>query len=141
MTKKIFPLIVTCVLLFSLTMGLFPTSAYSAPTKTVTVPVQLAAQSITIQVVSLTSPIYRGYKATLKIKTTPGAYCTITVYYKSGPSTAKGLNPKNADGNGYVSWTWKVGSNTTPGTWSIVVKANANGQTKSMTIPFTVLKK
>jgi micrococcal nuclease len=70
----------------------------------------------------------------------PGAACTITVYYKSGPSKAQGLDPKNATADGTVSWAWKVGTNTTPGTWSIVVTATSNGQTVTQEIQFVVQK-
>jgi hypothetical protein len=89
-------------------------------------------------VVSVTSPISHGANATLTAKTTPGAQCTITVNYKSGPSTASGLGAKTADNLGNVSWTWKVGANTTPGTWQIVVTATSQGSTVTTTTNFTV---
>lgn len=91
-----------------------------------------------IQIISLTSPIDPGAEATLTAKTVPGASCTITVYHKSGPSEAQGLEPKTAGANGMVSWTWKVGASTTPGTWRIVVTATINGQTYTQEIPFIV---
>jgi hypothetical protein len=62
------------------------------------------------------------------------------VYYKSGPSNAQGLGSKTADGSGHVTWTWKVGTTTTPGTWSIVVTAGLNGQTTEKNIFFVVQK-
>lgn len=62
-----------------------------------------------------------GQTVTLYVKTSPGANCTITVNYASGPSTAGGLTPKNADGAGNVSWTWKVGTRTAPGSYAIDV--------------------
>lgn len=46
--------------------------------------------------------------------------------------------PKTADSNGNVSWTWKVGTNTTPGNWQIVVTASLNGQTVQTSTTFTV---
>jgi len=127
-------------------LGLWgPTPTYTAipPTKTHTpVPPTLvetpAEAALTIEVESLTSPVRPGAHATLVIKTLPGAYCTITVYYKSGPSKAKGLDPKEADETGRVSWTWKVGTRTTPGTWTIVVSASVGGQTANARIPFVV---
>ncbi|GAH05118.1 unnamed protein product [marine sediment metagenome] len=54
--------------------------------------------------------------------------CTITVYYKSEPGKAKGLDPKNSDGNGNCSWSWKVGTRTTSGNWKIVITAEGAGQ-------------
>lgn len=101
-----------------------------------------AAQNapLSLEIASVTSPIAPGGRATLTAKTLPGADCTITVYYKSGPSKAKGLNPQTADVNGDVSWSWTVGSNTTPGNWRIVVTASANGETVTQETTFTVQK-
>lgn len=87
-----------------------------------------------LEIVSVTSPVSKGSYASLTAKTSPNASCSITVYYKSGPSKASGLEPKTADANGMVSWTWKVGASTTSGAWRIVV--NCNGVTKETT--FTV---
>jgi competence protein ComEC len=87
-----------------------------------------------LEIVSVTSPVSKGSTASLTAKTSPNASCSITVYYKSGPSEASGLGPKTADASGMVSWTWKVGASTTAGTWRIVV--NCNGVTKETT--FTV---
>jgi 5-hydroxyisourate hydrolase-like protein (transthyretin family) len=86
----------------------------------------------------VSSPVRAGASATLTAQTTPGANCTITVYYKSGRSTAAGLISKTADSGGRVSWTWKVGSNTTSGSWRIVVASSFNGETTSQTTYFTV---
>jgi len=93
---------------------------------------------ISLTIVSVTSPVSPGAYATLKARAPPGAQCTITVYYKSGPSTAQGLYPKQADSNGDVSWTWKVGTRTTPGSWRIVVNATLNTETVSQETYFTV---
>jgi len=84
-----------------------------------------------LEIVSVTSPVSKGAYASLTAKTSPNASCSITVYYKSGPSEASGLGPKTADASGMVSWTWKVASRTTSGTWRIVV--NCNGITKETT--------
>ena len=95
---------------------------------------------LSISVISLTSPIKPGANATLQIQTTPGADCTITVHYKSGPSQAAGLGSQFANSNGIATWSWKVGSRTTPGVWEIVVAARHEGQTETLTIPFEVKK-
>ncbi len=95
-------------------------------------------QELFLEIVSVTSPIGKGYTATLRAKTVPEAYCTITVYYKSGPSRASGLYSKTADGDGNVSWSWKVGTRTTPGSWRIVVTSSLDGETVSQTTSFTV---
>src|SRR5712692_6482832 len=79
------------------------------------------AADLLITLISVTSPAAPFSDATLTISTTPGSNCSIVVRYKSGPSRAKGLIPKVASSSGRVSWTWRVGSNTTPGRWPIVV--------------------
>ena len=79
------------------------------------------AADLLITLISVTSPAAPFSDATLTINTTPGANCSIIVHYKSGPSRAKGLIPKVTSSSGRVSWTWRVGSNTTPGRWPIVV--------------------
>jgi len=97
-----------------------------------------APEALTIEVVSLTSPIRPGANASLTIRTAPSAPCTITVYYKSGASQAAGLGPQNANAEGLATWRWKVGTRTTPGLWRIVVTAAANGQRSTLEIPFEV---
>ena len=99
---------------------------------------QITIAKPALQIVSVTSPVRPGANATLVAQTTSGAVCSITVYYKSGASTAQGLYSKTADSSGRVSWTWKVGTRTTPGSWRIVVKASYGGQTVSQEIHFTV---
>ncbi len=87
-----------------------------------------------VEIVSLTSPIVRGQEASITIKGTPGVEYIIKVVYKSGPSSAKGLEPKNADSDGTVKWSWKVSSRTTSGSWSIEI----SGGGASVTAPFLV---
>jgi competence protein ComEC len=108
-----------------------------ATTPSVVAPSSLA---LSLEVTSVTSPVAPGANATLLANTFPSASCTITVYYKSGPSTASGLTPKTADANGNVSWTWKVGTNTTPGNWRISVTASKDGQSVTKETTFTVGK-
>jgi hypothetical protein len=110
----------------------------STPTPTPTPGPIPAPTELTLEIVSITSPVSPGHNATLVAKTAPGASCSIAVYYKSGPSTAQGLYPKTADNSGSVSWTWMVGTRTTPGSWRIVVTASLGGKTVSQTISFTV---
>ncbi len=105
-----------------------------APTEVVIV----APTLLSLEIVSVTSPVAPGSKATLTAKTLPGAQCTIIVYYLSGPSKASGLNLKNADITGTVSWTWKVGTNTTRGSWRIVVVSSLFGKSVAQETHFTV---
>ena len=73
------------------------------------------AAGLAVSLVQLSSPVAPFSDATISVKTAPAASCAITVLYKSGPSRAKGLDPKLADRSGFVQWRWRVGSNTTPG--------------------------
>ena len=85
-------------------------------------------QAIVVKLVALTSSVSPGKDATITVSTSANAKCEITVLYKSGPSKAQGLFPKPADSQGRASWTWRVGSNTTPGSWPITVTCSAGGQ-------------
>jgi hypothetical protein len=85
-----------------------------------------AAADARVRLLSVTSPIRHGAYATLVAGVSPARRCSITVYYKSGSSTAQGLYPKRPR-NGRVSWTWKVGTRTTPGRWPIVVSCGSAG--------------
>lgn len=84
--------------------------------------------------VSWSATVGRNEDAHVTIKGQAGIEYEITVYYKSGPSTAKGLEMQVADENGYVTWTWHVGGRTSLGTFKIVV----TGGGESRTIYFTI---
>jgi hypothetical protein len=85
-----------------------------------------APASARVRLVSVTSPASPGSYSTLVARVSRAATCSITVHYKSGPSRAKGLYPKRTVG-GRVGWTWKVGTNTTPGRWGITVACGSAG--------------
>ncbi len=106
------------------------TSPSSAPGPTA-VTESTAPASLSVTITSLISPVAQGSSATLRARTAAGAACTITVVYKSGPSSAQGLGPKTADGSGAVSWTWTVGSRTTPGSWPVTVTCSAGDASTS----------
>jgi competence protein ComEC len=112
--------------------------AQASPTPTMRPTATEFVEPLTLDIVTVTSPVARGEKATLIARTLPGAKCTITVYYKSGPSDASGLDPKVADGKGKVSWTWKVAGSVPPGTYKIVVTANLYGQSITRSTTFVV---
>jgi S1-C subfamily serine protease len=93
---------------------------------------------LSIRIISLTSPVSPGADARVEIQTTPGAECAITVVYKSGPSRARGLEPKIADTGGQIAWVWRVGTNTTPGTWRILIECVFENQRAETQTEFTV---
>lgn len=89
-----------------------------------------------IELLEKPNPAVANKQAKVKVKVEPGASAQLSVYYKSGQSTAKYLGWKTADDNGYIDWEWNVGFNTTPGTWLFVVET-ADGQ--RIEVPFTVV--
>jgi uncharacterized protein (DUF58 family) len=86
-----------------------------------------AAASASVRLVSKTSSVKAGAKATLTVKVSPSQRCSISVYYKTVVSKANGLNKKTPKG-GRVTWTWNVGSNTTSGRHRIVVSCGSAGK-------------
>lgn len=74
-----------------------------------------------ITVTELTSPVGRNETATISIKGKPDTEYTIKVYYSTTASKANGLEKKTSDVEGLVSWSWKVGGSTNPGTFKIVI--------------------
>ena len=82
-----------------------------------------------LKVISLTTPVNPGEIATIVVQGKAGKQYSIVVYYKSGPSTAAGLEPEIAGADGKVSWSWKVGVRTSAGSWKITV--SGDGKTVS----------
>jgi micrococcal nuclease len=79
--------------------------------------------------------VRRGATATVAAHTAPGAQCSIVVRYKSGPSRAQGLGPKAVNSKGDVSWSWKVGTNTTPGNWPVVITCDGEVASTEVVVP------
>jgi micrococcal nuclease len=90
---------------------------------------EVKPSSTNIEIVHVTSPIEANHEATLTAKVPPGAAASIRVKYKSGASTAAGLEDKQADSEGIVSWSWRISPNTKAGTWSIVISCNGESKT------------
>jgi hypothetical protein len=72
-------------------------------------------------ILELTDPVTRGDVAVARVTVVREADCTIRVIYDSGQSTAGGLEPKNADGAGNVSWSWTVEATAPTGMWPVEV--------------------
>ena len=85
------------------------------PTKAPTEPPTL------ISFTDYTTEIDAGSEAHVTIQGAPNTEYSITVTYQSG-SKAEGLEPQTTDSNGNTTWTWKVGTNTTPGEHEITVR-------------------
>ncbi|MFD0671453.1 hypothetical protein [Cohnella sp. GCM10027633] len=97
------------------------------------------AARLQVEFVSLEpNPVRPGRRATLVVRTKPGASVDLSVLYKSGASQAKHLGTATADGDGIVSWTWHVSGRTTPGQWTL--KVTGSGQEGAWEHAFEVKK-
>lgn len=91
-----------------------------------------------IELLEKPDPAIASKQATVKVKVEPGMDAQLSVYYKSGQSTAKYLGWKTADENGFIEWEWNVGFNTTPGTWPFIIETADGGLLEVM---FTVVER
>jgi len=82
------------------------------PTPKPTTKAAPVTRSTGITIVDYSDTVSRGSYAFIKIQGAPDTDYDCEVEYKSGMSEASGLGTKRSDGNGNVSWKWKVGSRT-----------------------------
>ena len=75
-----------------------------------------------------------GKEVTLLYQGEPNTEYKIDVYYASGPSKSPGLIDLTSGLDGNVSWTWKVGTNTTPGEYRIVITGNNKSIEKTLVV-------
>jgi len=94
------------------------TSSMTAEPPPIRIESVIGADDITLTV---SGPISRGLTARATVTTLPHAFCSITVTYASVLSTADGLAAKDADGSGFVSWSWTVEASAPPGSWPVEV--------------------
>jgi endonuclease YncB( thermonuclease family) len=97
-------------------------------------PTPAGAQEFTV--LSLSSPVNTGSKASLSIQTQAGSSCHLSYTTPAGTkSQAKGLGETAAGASGVCSWSWTIGSSTRPGTGNL--KVTAAGFTKNLQIVIT----
>lgn len=92
-------------------------------------------QQLALVVTRPPGAVRRGAMASVAVRGSPGALCSITVRYKSGPSRAQGLDDKRADANGNASWRWKVGTRTTPGSWPVIISCGGETVRTEVVVP------
>lgn len=107
------------------------------PTTEPTQPTETEPTGDGIVFVEWPQTISQGSTATVTIKGEPNTTYSIKVYIKSGTSSAKGLEDKVSDGNGYVTWTWKISSRTSTGDYKIIV----TGGDAIAEVPYSITKK
>jgi hypothetical protein len=66
-----------------------------------------------VKFVDVRSPVPRGGQGSATIHTKPNILCTIHVIHV--------MESRTSDAKGNITWTWKVLTETTPGTWRIIV--------------------
>jgi hypothetical protein len=88
--------------------------------------IETTAAPTRVRLVRVTSPVANGDYATLVARVFPRRLCSISVYYSTRRSQAKGLGPRRPI-LGRVRWTWRVGTNTRPGRHRIVVTCGSAG--------------
>lgn len=99
-----------------------PTEEPAAPTSEPTTP-PAADSGVTFNSVTGAAP---GDDASATVQTTPGTECDLEYTTPSGtPSNARGLGTETADDAGVVTWSWKIGINTDPGTGTVFVTCGA----------------
>ncbi|SET95314.1 TadE/TadG family type IV pilus assembly protein [Paenibacillus sp. NFR01] len=97
-----------------------------------------SGQNIGITVLEKPNPGVANHQGKIRAKVKPGISANLAIFYKSGQSTAKYLGWKQADDQGYIEWEWKIGVNTTPGTWTFVITLDDGTTLKA---EFEVVKK
>lgn len=112
------------------------TETTKQPTTTTPDTVAPPAEEGDIVLLSITETVPRGKTATLSIRGIPYETYRIEVYYSTTVSSAKGLEPKAADANGTVTWSWKVGTRTKSGSHRIVIRGE-NGETLNLSFTTT----
>lgn len=99
------------------------TSAYSAA-DTFTKKEAFTNTAASLKITRNPGTVSNNDYATLEAVGKPNTEYTLTVYYSTTASKAKGTGKAKSDANGKVSWTWKVGAKTAPGEHKIVITGN-----------------
>lgn len=79
----------------------------------------LKQENSSVEIISMN--ISKGSISEIKIKGCKNTNYSIKVYLKSGVSKASGLIDKVSDDEGYVTWNFKLASNTKNGNYKIVI--------------------
>jgi micrococcal nuclease len=77
-----------------------------------------------VRATSFTRAVHAGDYASLTVRVSPRARCTIEVIYDTVVSHARGLGAKTGTA---MSWRWRVGTSTHPGRWPVIVRCGKSG--------------
>ena len=84
-------------------------------------PPDIPSERVPLALVSLTETVERGGTARVELTAEAGEEYRIEVHYKSGISTARGLEARLAAPNGRLFWEWTVSSRVSAGDYRIRV--------------------
>ena len=90
----------------------------------------------TLKIVSLTTPLEAGKKATLVAHGVAGVEYDISVRYASGESSAQGLEPQIAAEDGMLRWSFRVASRVAAGEYPVTV----SGGGETITVALVVIE-
>ncbi len=94
-----------------------------AATKRPVVDDKINEKAVGIFLLTKSDPVQLGNQATVIIQGTPGKTYSIDFYEApSKPSSLSALEDKKADENGFISWTFEIGSSCSLGKRKIVIK-------------------
>lgn len=128
--KKLLALILSLSVLCSSVPAFASAASKKASPKT-TVSTKVVAKKApskgSIIITGRTATVKRGNNATVTVKGKANTAYTLSVQYASGKSKATKIGTKTSGTSGIVSWTWKVGTKTTPGQHAITI--TGGGQT------------
>lgn len=88
----------------------------------------------TLKIISLTTPLQAGKKATLVACGVAGEVYDISVRYASGESTAQGLEPQIADPNGELRWSFRVAARVAAGEYPVTVSGGGETITVALVV-------
>jgi hypothetical protein len=115
-------------------LGAVTVTAFSRGSSPATQTTAPALKTGEIAFVSVNGANPGGY-ASVTVETAPGVECSIWYVTPHGTiSRAKGLENQIADSDGKVTWTWKIGSKTEPGTGSVTVTSNGASVTAQIQV-------
>lgn len=92
----------------------------------------IAATTLDVTLVSVTSPVRYGAQVILAIKTAPGAACSVAIRFRS---VSTSLPAQTVGESGTVTWKWTAGE---PGTRTVVVDCALGDQRGQLSLTYVV---
>jgi hypothetical protein len=87
-----------------------------------------------VHLISVTSPVSSGAKATVTASVSPAQLCSIAVQNATGVYPTPNLKPTRPK-SGRVSWSWSIAKKMPAGTWTVKVSCGTAGSlTTSMQV-------